>query len=257
MYKIENKTLYTVYYKEEFTYNCMRLNLYYGKSERIRIFKKDTIQIVCKNFKDVLKYFANYYSHKNSEFDLRLCELKNSSWFSNSYLSMCYVVNQFGQKINLSPYRYDVLRLVEKNDLQFQDEVTNYQKSPIYLTHFLPYIPSHYEILYDKQFTSSYEFRKSPIPRVGKWKSRGHGITIYQRTKFEIDREELDEMGIDYYLPIQKNRKTKKCYFHSWSYDPEQKSWKDTTKCRKQWMRHKKGCNTYNKRQYDIEEEVE
>ena len=70
---------------------------------------------------------------------------------------MCYVINQFGQKIFLTPYRYDILKLVEKNDLQFQDEVTNYQKSPIYLTNHLPYIPSNHVTTYKKTLETEKE----------------------------------------------------------------------------------------------------
>lgn len=256
MYKIENTNIYTVYCKKEFKYKIG--SFYYQRSVE---FKEDTVQIICKNFKDVLKYFANYYFHRKCKIDFILDELTNCIWFSGSYISMCYVINQFGQKIFLTPYRYDILKLVEKNDLQFQDEVTNYQKSPIYLTNHLPYIPSNYEATYKKTLERSYEFRKTPVPHTGRiWKSSGHGIKIYQRTKFEVDREELDEMCVDYYVPIQKNRKTKRLIAHDWSYDPEQKSWKDTSKCRKQWMKHKKGCKPYNKRKYDIEnieEEIE
>ena len=67
-------------------------------------------------------------------------------------------------------------------------------------------------------------------------------------------------MGIDYYLPIQKKRETKSAIKHWDKFRHYDKSWKSSSKCKKQWMKHKKGFKVYDKHQYDIidiDEEVD
>lgn len=96
-------------------------------------------------------------------------------------------------------------------------------------------------------FIHSYKFRKDPVPRTACKRSNGH---VFHTTKvftnnFEIDRDELDELdelNIDYYLPIQRKKESKTNYYYDWDGKMRNysKSWKSNTKCRKQWKKHLK-----------------
>ena len=254
MYKVEKNEKYQIYcWKRwyEWPEGVSQIQIHiYGEKPKICYDSYVSLDFVCEKFRDVLKYFVNYY--RKSMFE----SLEDSF----SYISMCYVVDHDGRIIYPSIFKYEIRKMIERNDSKYESTVFDYK---YYNDH--PYVS--YKNLNKKSFVQTYEFRKNPIPHSGKWiyhqpwyfgaNKFVHCGRFYDIKNFEIDREELDELGIDYYIPQQKKKERKPDFEYGWTVRHVDKSWKTSFKCKKQWMKHKKGCKPYDKRQYDMEYEEE
>ena len=247
MYKIDNCEKYRVYFQFKwFSPELVTdyLVSIYGnaimKFPYNKIISAPILEFTCENFNDVLRYFANHV---------------NNSWYSLyspfSYLSMCYIVDKFNRILYPSMYKYQIQKMIDNGDFLYQSKVINYNFNREY--QFLK--------CQKKQFVPTYEFRKDPVPYSGKWicgktwyfrNNFLYCVKYYHIKNFEIDREELDEMGINYYIPQQKKKERKSNFEYGCKFRHCDKSWKTSSKCKKQWMKHKKGFKIYDKQQYDI-----
>lgn len=231
MYKIENKEKYYIYCRKRWKEIQSWKAIKYGERAKVIYAEEDTLDFICETFSDVLRYFANYYNRREFSFECFIPRI-NTMFDSYSYISMCYVVDQFNRIIYPSSYKYEIIKMIQKKDFKYKSNVFTKQTQPTWLQNRKSY------------FIHSYKFRKDPVPRTACKRSNGH---IFHTTKvftnnFEIDRDELDELNIDYYLPIQRKKESKTNYYYDWDGKMRKysKSWKSNTKCRKQWEKHLK-----------------
>ena len=183
MINIENQEIYAIYSAPKW--------IAYKTQLPIDSIEEDILEFVCEDFEDVLRYFANYYKKKKQMKEL-LNFIPEKINDTHTFLSMCYVVDGYGRIIYPSTYKYEIEKMLKNNDLTYVSKTINYRQ----------YRPRKI------QKSHPYEFRKDPVPNTHKYinlRSDYHLTRIFQNT-FEIDREELDEMNINYYVPIKKKQ---------------------------------------------------
>ena len=247
MYKVEKNEKYKIQYNKSLRgpltdLEYKSLITYCGAPKQILIMDEPILEFICEDFKDVLRYFANHY---NNIFGIDELKFKTS----DSYISMCQVVDKYNRIVYPNIYTGEIMKLIKNNDLEYVSKFVNYRFDRDY---------PHYSRTNELKFIPSYKFRKDSVPYTGKSNyDSWHIVKYYDVKNFEIDRDELDEMEINYYLPIQKKREVNSGIKHEDKFRHYDQSWKTSFKCKKQWMKHKKGCKPYDKRQYDMEYEEE
>ena len=229
MINIENQEIYAIYSTPKW--------ITYKTQLPIDSTEEDILEFVCEDFEDVLRYFANYYKQKKQMKEL-LNFIPEKINDTHTFLSMCYVVDGYCRIIYPSTYKYEIEKMLKNNDLTYVSNTINYRQ----------YKPK-------KKYKSySYEFRKDPVPNTHKHtnlRSDYHLTRIFQNT-FEIDREELDEMNINYYVPIRKKQEKEVKYnYGDIKLRHQDKCWKTSKKCKRQWQKHEKNCRNIKENKYD------
>lgn len=232
MYVIENKEKYLIYCRPKYWKWQNLNNRIHGRPQKNNIPTEPTLEFICYDFSDALRYFANHYSHYLS-FDW-LWGCIDELYFYLPYIKACYMIDQFGRIIYPSMYKREVQKMVDADDLTYVGNTID---------------PKRHSLTFaQKQWLRqhSYVFRKDPIPYTGYRKQFFkscyiRSVKTYNDT-LDIDgmNEELEEMEIDFYLPKQKKKERKSEKMYDYKYRHCDRSWKSNTKCKKQWMIHER-----------------
>lgn len=113
MYKIENKEKYYIYCRKRWKEIQSWEAIKYGERAKVIYAEEDTLDFICETFSDVLRYFANYYNRREFSFECFRPRI-NTMFDSYSYISMCYVVDQFNRIIYPSSYKYEIIKMIQK-----------------------------------------------------------------------------------------------------------------------------------------------